>query len=233
MTLQANPDIEGALLGIMLVDPRVINDVLEVITPEAMYKEEHKVVFEAILVLKNDHKPIDMLTVTSFLRKNGKLEGIGGAYFITSLCNRASSSSLAPFYALELNEKYRLRELHSLGNLIASNALKQGSESVEIISSLEKELTKLSISLYKKSFISASELFKDALNHNDVLLNRGSAVSGVPTGLTKLDSETNGFQNGDLIILAARPSMGKTALALQLASQPALQGDSTAFFSLE
>ncbi len=225
-------EMEAAVLGAIMVERKAINQVIEILTPDCFYKHEHMLIYEAILLLSKDFKSIDILTVTTILRKNGKLDEVGGASFITSLTNRVASSANIEFHALVVKEKYILREVIRITGELHKKAFDETSDAHEVVDELEKSLTAITNKVIKTSFKTSKELFKEAVYNNDNLL-KNHGITGTTTGFSALDRITGGFQNSDLIILAARPGMGKTALALKLLTAPAFIGIPTAIFSLE
>lgn len=228
---------EEYLIGTILVDSRNVSTVLELLTPEAFYSETNKIIFEAIVELVNSRVGVDQMTVSSLLRKKGKLEQVGGVLSITRLTNNVGSTANIHSYAAVIKEKHILRQIIDLGGELQKNGLKTGSEVNELISMAETGLTKITSKVLVSNYKSSKELYAEVLTRNDEILrlNTENRIIGVPTGLKKLDLKTSGWQNGDLIILAGRPSMGKTSLALTLASAPAIGYAKmpTGFLSLE
>lgn len=226
-------DIEKRLIGSILIEPHRLSNVLEVITADAFYFTETKAIFETFIELNAKYTPIDLGTVASALKDNGKMKIVGTTLDLVKLTNLVGSTSNTSSLAVILKEKQLLRQLIDLGQNIAANALKTGGEVTDIVSMVEKELTAITSKLLTSKITSSAELYKDAIMHNDKLIANTGQVVGIDTGLKKLNAITNGWQKSDLIILAARPAMGKTSLALKLLSSPALQGKATAIFSLE
>lgn len=232
-------DVEEALLGVMLSEPRVIINVLEIINEDAFYKEAHQFIFSAIKELHHSHVGIDLLSVTQQLRKVGKLESVGGAYVVTALLNRATSSANVVRNARIIKEKQILREMIKLSVQVMEASFNDTVDFQDVIDMAEKGLTAITSKTITTKIETAKDLYKQALKNNDILLKNDGSLTGVTTGFTSLDSKISGWQGGDLIILAARPGMGKTALALQFLSAPSVkkyeahEPGSTAIFSLE
>ena len=232
-------DVEEALLGVMLSEPRVIINVLEIINEDAFYKEAHQFIFSAIKELHQSHVGIDLLSVTGYLRKQGKLELVGGAYGITTLTNRATSSANVVRNARIIKEKQILREMIKLSAQVIEASFNDTVDFQDVIDMAEKGLTAITSKTITTKIETAKDLYHNALKNNDILLKQNGTLTGVTTGFTSLDKLTGGWQGGDLIILAARPGMGKTALALQFLSAPTVkkyelhQPDNAAIFSLE
>lgn len=228
---------EDYLIGTILVDSRNISTVLELLTPDAFYSETNKIIFEAIVELVNTRVGVDQMTVSSLLRKKGKLEQVGGVLSITRLTNNVGSTANIHSYAAVIKEKHILRQIIDLGGELQKNGFKTGSEVNDLISMAESGLTKITSKVLVSNYKSSKELYGEVLTRNDEILKlrNENKIIGVPTGLKKLDLKTSGWQKGDLIILAARPGMGKTSLALKFASAPAISHEkiSVGFLSLE
>lgn len=225
-------DLEEAILGAIMLEKKAIHSVIEILTPECFYKESHTYIYEAIIALTNRFQPVDIMTVVVELRKNSKLDIVGGAVYITSLTNRVASAANIEYWATIVKSKYVLRELIRLSGETQKSAFDENADVADVVDNLEKGLTLLTNSVIKKSFQTSYQLFQEAITNNDNLL-KNNGLTGVTTGLHALDSITGGFQNSDLIILAARPGMGKTALALNFVTAPAFRSIPTGFFSLE
>lgn len=227
---------EEYLLGTIMVDNRNISTALEILTPECFYSEVNQVIFEAIVELTNKQTGVDLMTVSTVIKKKGKTKEVGGISHLMSLTNKVGSTANLAAYCAVIKEKHLLRQLIDLGQNLYSNGLKTGCEVNDLISIAEKGLTQITTKVLLSKFKSSKELFKEVLDRNDEILKLKpeNRIIGLPTGLKKLDLRTSGWQNGNLIVLAARPGMGKTSLALTFASTPAMKMDiPTAFFSLE
>jgi len=225
-------DIEEAVLGAVMIDKVALSRILGLITPDTFYKEAHCLIFEAILNLSNQHKSIDLLTVMAELRKMGKLDAIGGAFYLTTLTNRVGSSANIVQHTEIIKGKKIFRDLINLGNRISNEAFSEETDLKTLVDSIEKEFTSCTTTLVQNSVKTSAELLKEVIERNDVLL-KNNSVTGVPSELNVLDKVTGGFQKSDLIILAARPGMGKTALALKFARASAKSKKPVGLFSLE
>ncbi len=229
--------IEEAVLGALMLEKDALTEVLDILTtPEIFYKEEHQEIFKAILKLFDESKPIDILTVTSELRSSGKLDAVGGPYYISELTNRVGSSANIEFHARILVEKYLLRELIKISTRIQSLAYEETTDVFELLDDAERALYNISTGNLKGDYISMKDLIRKSLEElEEIMKNREDAgYTGVPTGFSALDRITSGWQKSDLIIIASRPAMGKTSLVLSMARNAAVDFKKTvAIFSLE
>lgn len=229
-------EIEEAVLGALMLEKDALTEVLDLLTPDVFYKEEHKLIYEAIEALFQNSKPVDILTVTSQLRQSGNLETVGGPYFISELTNRVGSSANIEYHARILVEKYILRELIRVSAEIQTNAYDETSDVFTLLDDAEQGLFNISQGNLKGDFEPMKNLIKKSLTEIEEIsknLEKGG-LSGVPTGYEDLDRITSGWQNSDLIILAARPGMGKTSFVLSMGRNAAVDyGKSVAIFSLE
>jgi replicative DNA helicase len=226
-------EAEQAVLGAMLVEPNVLMDILEIIQPKHFYRPAHQKIYDAVLNLYNQTEPVDIITVSEALNDKGLLESVGGRSYISDLALSIITTENARYYATLIRNKALLRELITVGSEIVTTAYEEDDAETAIDQAQQAV------------FAVAQQGLKDALTHiKDVLpisfeqieerhTNKGSLM-GVPSGFYDLDNYTSGFQPSDLIILAARPSMGKTALTLNFASNVALKANqSVLVFSLE
>lgn len=208
-------EMEESVLGSLLLED-CINEVADILTVESFYKESHERIFKAIMTLHKSNNPVDILTVTSELRKTGELELVGGAYFISTLTNKIASSSNVEYYARIVQEKFIQRELIRISSETIKHAYNDASDVFDILDFAEKNITSVFKNLSVGKVKTIETLWKDTLvNNQNILKNNG--VSGVPTGYSNLDRITGGWQEPNLIIIAARPGMGKTSLALNFA----------------
>lgn len=226
---------EQAVLGALLLDKEAMHNVSSILTPESFYKDNNKVIYEAMQHLHMVGQPIDILTVTNRLRAMGKLEEVGGAYAVTSLTNRIASSANVVSHAMIVKECHIRRELITMSTNIISMAYSDQTIVHDLIDFTERTFTKLISNVGTNAIQTSEDLFSEILERNDKIIeNRNNKeTTGIDTGFRKLNEITNGWQNGDLIILAARPGMGKTALAINFLKNPAFKGIPTAIFSLE
>ena len=231
-----NLEAEQSVLGAILLDNEAINFALETITPEDFYRESHREIFRAMAELSDHSQPVDAITLTDALRNRGKLEMIGGAGYIAELASIVPTAANIAHYARIVREKSVLRSLASIATEIASGAYDAPANVEEFLDSAEHRVFEISERRIKPAFFGMRELTVSAIKMVERLYERKEMVTGVPTGFHDLDRITAGFQPSDLIIIAARPSMGKSALALNIAANAAMHSDKpvgVAFFSLE
>ena len=226
-------ELEEAVLGAMLIDKKGVDEVIDLIQPEAFYKAAHQTIFEAIFQLFQDSQPIDLLTVSSELRKKGKLESVGGEFYLVQLSQRVASSAHIEFHARLILQKFIQRSLIKISNEIIESAYKESTDVFDLLDEAESKLYDVTQGNIKKSSESAQNLVLEAKKKIEEISKR-DGLSGVTTGFEKLDKLTSGWQPSDLIIIAARPGMGKTALTLSMARNIAVTKQiPVAFFSLE
>ena len=226
-------ELEEAVLGAMLIDKKGVDEVIDLLEPEAFYKTAHQNIFESIFNLFQNSQPIDLLTVSADLRKNGKLESIGGDYYLVQLTQKVASSAHIEFHARIILQKYIQRSLIRISNEIIESSYKESIDVFDLLDEAESKLYDVAQGNVKKSSDTAQNLVMLAKKKIEEIANK-EGLSGVATGFEKLDSLTSGWQPSDLIIIAARPGMGKTALTLSMARNMAVtQQTPVAFFSLE
>lgn len=227
-------ELEEAVLGGLLLDQDAITNSIDIIREEYFYVPEHKEIFKAIKQLFYDSCPVDILTVVEQLKKNGTLEMIGGAYKISTLTSRVTSGAHIEYHSRILSEKYIQRELIRVSTETIKDAYEETTDVVELLDKTETNLMDISDKNFKSDFQEIESLLYEAKQEIELAQKSGGITSGVPTGFRDLDSLTTGFHKGTLIILAARPAMGKTALALTMARNMAVDHNiPIAFFSLE
>ena len=226
-------DLEEAVLGAMLIDKKGVDEVIDILQPEAFYKAVHQYIFEAIYQLFHDSQPIDLLTVSAELRKVGKLEAVGGEFYLVQLSQRVASSAHIEFHARIILQKFIQRSLIRISNEIIETAYKDSTDVFDLLDEAESKLYDVTQGNIKKSSETAQNLVLEAKKRIEDISKR-EGLSGVSTGFEKLDKLTSGWQPSDLIIIAARPGMGKTALTLSMARNMAVTKEiPVAFFSLE
>ena len=226
-------ELEEAVLGAMLIDKKGVDEVIDLLEPAAFYKTAHQNIFESILNLFQNSQPIDLLTVSSDLRKNGKLESIGGDYFLVQLTQRVASPAHIEFHARIILQKYIQRSLIRISNEIIESSYKESIDVFDLLDEAESKLYDVAQGNIKKSSDTAQNLVMLAKKKIEEIANK-EGLSGIATGFEKLDLLTSGWQPSDLIIIAARPGMGKTALTLSMARNIAVTKETpVAFFSLE
>ena len=231
-----NLEAEESVLGAILLENEAINQAVEILSADDFYREAHRTLFRAMVELSDRNQPVDAITLTDALRAKGKLEEVGGPAYIAELAIRVPTAANVAHYARIVREKAVLRSLASVATDIASGAYDGQSNVDEFLDEAEHRVFEISERRIKPAFHSMQELTRDSLKLIEKLYERKELVTGVPTGFTDLDRITAGLQPSDLIILAARPSMGKTALALNIAAYAATEADpriGVAFFSLE
>jgi replicative DNA helicase len=227
-------DIEEAVLGALMLEKDAIIAVLDVLKPESFYKDNHQKIFQAILDLSTRIEPIDILTVTEELRKSSILDEIGGPVYIAQLTSKVGSAAHLEYHAKIIAQKYIQRELIRVSSEIQSRAFDDTYDVDELLDFSEMELFKVAEGNIKRETAPISELVKQALNNLEEAGKREDGLSGVPCGFTELDRMTSGWQASDLVIVAARPSMGKTAFVLSMARNMSVDHSvPVAFFSLE
>ena len=227
-------DLEKAVLGALMIDNESLSDTIDAVQVEYFYKIEHQKIFEAITNLFNKTQPIDILTVTEELKKMGQLEFVGGLAYISELTNNVASASNTEFHARIIAEKFIKRSLINISNNIIGDAFNESVDIFDLLNSAEEKLFTVTEGTLRKSYDKMSTLIKGALSNIEILRNKEDSLSGVPSGFSNLDRITSGWQRSDLIIVAARPGMGKTAFALSMARNIAIDHQtSIGLFSLE
>jgi replicative DNA helicase len=226
-------DLEEVVLGAMMIDKKGVDEVIDILSPEAFYKEAHQYIFEAILKLFRSSEPVDLLTVSSQLKKDEKLDMVGGDFYLISLTQRVSSSAHIEFHARIILQKYIQRSLIKISNEIIEQAYDETVDVFDLLDESEAKLYEVTQGNVKKSTETAQSLVIQAKKKIQDISNK-EGLSGIPSGFDKLDKLTSGWQPSDLIIVAARPGMGKTALTLSMARNIAVNANiPVAFFSLE
>jgi len=227
-------EAELAVLGSMLSSKEAVNKSLQWLQPEHFYKDAHMKIFSAMRTLFDQAQPIDTLSVSEYLKKNNDLDVIGGVYFLTGLIEMVPTAAHIERYAKIVVEKALLRNLISLSHNIAKEAYDDNQDISDILETVEQSMFKITQNQLKGGFKQINPVIVSALDDLEEKRNKGGTVTGVPTGLLDLDDITSGFQKGDLIIIAGRPGMGKTALALSMIRNAALEADTgVGMFSLE
>ncbi len=226
-------DLEEVVLGAMMIDKKGVDEVIDILSPDAFYKEAHQYIFEAIFKLFEDSQPIDLLTVSNQLRTDGKLDMVGGDFYLISLTQKVSSSAHIEFHARIILQKFIQRSLIKISNEIIEDAYDETQDVFDLLDKAETRLYEVTQGNIKKSSETAQALVIQAKKKIEEIANK-EGLSGIPSGFDKLDKLTSGWQESDLIIVAARPGMGKTALTLSMARNIAVtQNIPVAFFSLE
>ncbi len=226
-------DLEEAVLGALLLDREALTSVIDILRPEVFYKEAHQKVFKAISLLFEESEPIDMLTVTNKLKSMGLLQEVGGPYFITELTNRVGTPANIEYHARIIMQKYVLRELIHVSSSTIKEAFEESSDVFELLDRAEQSLFDISENNFRRESKDMKGLVQEAIKEIESAKDAEGKLRGVPSGFTELDRLTAGWQKSDLVVIAARPGMGKTAFALSLARNAAVNEFPVAIFSLE
>ncbi len=226
--------LEDAVLGALMLEKDAYNNVCEILKPESFYNPANQKIYEAIQSLAANGKPIDMLTVTDQLRTNKVLDEVGGAIRISELTGLVSSAANAEFHARIVAQKYLARELISYSSQVQALAFDESIDVYDLMQEAEGKLFEISKNTLKRDVIPIENAVQDAIKKIEEAANRESGLSGLESGYHQLDRLTSGWQNSDLIIIAARPAMGKTAFVLSMAKNMAVDyNHPVAVFSLE
>src|ERR1051325_7993176 len=227
-------DLEEAVLGALMLDKDALTNVIDILQPKSFYKEAHNRIFGAIQRIFQRSEPIDILTVTQDLKKSGELEIVGGAYYISQLTNRVASSANAEFHERIISQKYIQRELIRISTETIRDAFEDTSDVFDLLDKAEKNLYTIVESNIRKNYDKMHTLIGEAIKEIEAARDQKEGVTGVASGFTALDRVTSGWQRSDLVIIAARPAMGKTAFVLSIARNAAVEfGKPVAVFSLE
>ena len=227
-------ELEEAVLGALMLEKDAYSVVSEILKPECFYEHAHQLIYEAIVDLAVQQFPIDMMTVTEQLRKRGDLEQVGGAYYIAQLTSKVASSAHIEYHARIIAQKYLARELISFSSQIQNKAFDETTDVDDLMQEAEGKLFEISQRNVKKDATQINPVIRDALKMLENAANQEGGLSGLRTGFEGLDKITSGWQNSDLVIIAARPAMGKTAFVLSMAKNMAVNFNiPVALFSLE
>lgn len=227
-------EAEQSVLGSILLDKEAMISVSETLVPEDFYKEAHKVIYESMLKLYNSQSEIDLITLTDELRDQGYLDDIGGIAYITSLSTIVPTTSNIKYYINIVKEKSISRQLISAANDIINLGYDSSTKVEDVLENAEKKIFDISQERTTNDFQPINQVLTETLSMLEKLYEEKSDVTGLTTGFRDLNKKINGLQRSDLLLIAARPAMGKTAFALNLVQNAALKGDaSVAVFSLE
>lgn len=227
-------DLEEAVLGALMLEQNALTAVIDILQPEVFYKELHQVIYKAIHSLFAKSEPIDILTVTNELKSKGELELVGGAYFITQLTNRVASTANIEYHARIISQKYIQRELIKISSEIIKEAFEDTTDVFDLLDKAEQNLFAVSENNFRRDYDNMQTLVGEAIKDIQSAREHEGNLRGIPSGFTDLDRITAGWQKSDLVILAARPGMGKTAFVLSMARNIAVDFNiPVAFFSLE
>ncbi|NND88762.1 MAG: replicative DNA helicase [Flavobacteriaceae bacterium] len=226
-------DLEEVVLGAMMIDKKGVDEVIDILHADVFYKEAHKRIFEAIYTLFENSEPVDLLTVSSQLKKDATLENAGGEFYLVQLTQKVSSSAHIEFHARIILQKFIQRSLIKISNEIIEESYDETTDVFSLLDTAESKLYEITQGNIKRSSETAQQLVIQAKKRIEEIANR-EGLSGIPSGFDKVDKLTSGWQPSDLIIIAARPGMGKTALTLSMARNVAVEHNiPVAFFSLE
>ena len=236
-----NIEAEQSVLGAMLIEKEAIPKVMEILRDTDFYREAHRVIFNAMLELYNKNEAVDMITVTEILKRDNKLEDVGGIAYVTSLANDVPTPANETYHPTIIKQKSILRQLVSVSTQIASMGYEANDDVKNIIDSAESKILEISNRKKTADFTPINEIVLDSFKSIEALMGNKNGLTGLPTGFEDLDNLTSGLHGSDFIILAARPSMGKTAFALNVVQNVAIRAakkvggapKTVAFFSLE
>ena len=228
-----NIEAEQSVLGAMLIKKEAITQAQELLRPDDFYREAHRIVFETMLELAGDNEAVDLVTLTEALRKKEMLEKVGGISFITALANYVPTAANIVYHAQIVKEKSELRHLIDAATEIASAAYEATDDVKDIMDDAEKKILAVAANQTGGAFEPIKNIVIDTVGRVETLYENQGGLTGISTGFRDLDRDTSGLQKSDLILVAARPSMGKTAFTLNIATYAAMHGHTVAFFSLE
>lgn len=229
-----NIEAEQAVLGAMLIKKEAISAAAELLTGDDFYRYAHRLVFEAIMTLNQANEAVDMITVTDRLKRDGELEKAGGIAFITALANAVPTAANVAFHARIVRQKSQLRHLINAATEIAGTAYEDADDVDEIMDDAEKRILGVTARSNHADFVPMKDILITTFEQIEKHAANKGTLTGLPSGFLDLDRLTSGFQPSDLILVAARPSMGKTAFTLNIATNAAIRSQKTvAFFSLE
>jgi replicative DNA helicase len=228
-----NLEAESSVLGGILLENDAINVVLELLRTGDFYRESHRKIFRAMIELADRSEPVDIITLSECLKNRGELEAVGGSAYLASLNDFVPTAANISYYARIVREKSILRHLINAATEVATKGYDGTGNVEELLDSAERAIFDITEQRIKGSFVKVGDMMKDSIKMVERLFERKTMITGVPTGFKDLDTKTAGLQPADLIIVAARPGMGKTAFSLNIASHAAFSGYGVAVFSLE
>ena len=227
-------DFERVVLGALMIDKDAFSIISEMIRPETFYEPRHQKIYTAIQTLNMNENPVDIMTVTDELKREGTLDAVGGAAYIVELSSNVASSANIEYHARILAQKFLARQLISFASVIETKAFDETVDVEELMQEAEGSLFELSQRNMKKDYVQVDPVIAKAVEILQKASANNGGLTGVPTGYTKLDEKTSGWQNSDLVIIAGRPAMGKTSFALNLAQNITMGARKRCvFFSLE
>lgn len=227
-------DLEEAVLGAIMLEKDALTSVIDILKPDVFYKESHQIIFSAIHRLFAKSEPVDILTVTNELKNTGELDTVGGAFAVTTLTNRVASAANVEYHARIISQKYIQRELIKLSSEVIKLAYEDTTDVFDLLDKAEQYLFSVSENNLRRNYDDMQSLVREAIQEIETARKSKGHLRGIPTGFTSIDRITAGFQKSDLIILASRPGMGKTAFALTIARNVSIEfHKAVAVFSLE
>ena len=215
-------DLEEAVLGAIMLEKSAFDTVVEILKPECFYVEAHQLIYRAMQSLAQKSQPIDILTVVEELKRKEELEVVGGPYYVTKLTSMVVSTANIDAHSRIILQKFIQRELIRISGEIISDSYEDSTDVFDLLDDAESKLFEITNNHLRKNFDPIDRVLVKTIQRIEDLRNKNEDITGVPSGFASLDRVTYGWQNTDLIILAARPSVGKTALALNLARNAAL-----------
>jgi len=232
--LPYSQEAERAVLGALLLNDENVHQVVDVLSPSDFYHNAHAQIYQAVVELAQAHKRVDLVTLQNDLDKRGVLQDVGGLTYLIGLQEDIPAIGLVTQHAQIVKEKSVLRQLINSATEIISNCYEQKDEEIDtVLDAAEQTIFQISNKRTQQSFVQLNIWLKKTFQHLSDIKGSHKGITGIASGYKKLDEMTSGFQKGDLIVLAARPSMGKTALALSIAAQAAQADQTVGFFSLE
>jgi replicative DNA helicase len=227
-------DLEEAVLGALMLEKNALTAVVEFLRPDHFYSEQHKEIYTSIIDLFSASDPVDMRTVVAQLRKNGKLEIVGGAYYIAELTSKVSSAANIEYHARIIIEMAIKRDLIQIASQVHQDAYEDTTDVFELLDKTEQSIFKISDANLRKNYDSMKSLMFMAIKELQEKKNHKDGLTGIPSGFSRLDRITSGWQKSDLVIIAARPGMGKTAFVVSALRNAAVDfNHAVAIFSLE
>ncbi len=229
-----NIEAEQSILGAILIDNDALPRALEIIDIDDFYKQSHRKIFNAMVELFEKSEPIDLITITDCLKRREEIDAVGGVSYLSSLVNMIPTAANIKYHSKIVRERALLRGLLRSANEIASRVYEDNYEAEELVDYAEKSIFDVSDKRIKASFVTLKEVIKSSFEMIEHLYDKKEVITGIPSGFRDLDDLTTGFQKGDLVVVGGRPSMGKTALALNIAQYVGLEvKEPVAIFSLE
>ncbi len=229
-----NLEAERACLGSMLLDKEAVEIAIDILQSDDFYSDQHRTVFDALIELYNRSIPVDIVTLTDFLKDNGGLEKSGGIVYVSSLLEEVPTSANIEYYAKIIEQKSLLRKLIRASSAVISMSYDKEKDAYEIVDEAEKLIFDVTERREVRGYYTLNEVIKDSITAIEKLFHRGDNYTGLPSGYKELDDLTSGFQRSEFIVIAARPSVGKTAFALNIAQNIGIDlKKNVAIFSLE